>query len=118
MIKVALEGAEFYAYHGYYPEEQLIGTHFLVDIEVGFMADIDVEKDNLSTTVNYEVLYSIIKEEMAQTRKVIETVAQAILNQVKTEFTFIDTATVTVKKKYPPFSGPVKQSVITLNYQK
>ncbi|RYU92228.1 dihydroneopterin aldolase [Mucilaginibacter terrigena] len=118
MIKVALQGAEFYAYHGFYHEEQLIGTHFLVDVQVGFYADIDLDKDNLSNTVNYEMLYAIIEQEMKHTRKVIETVAQAILNRVKTEFTFIEMAEVTIKKQRPPFSGPIKQSVITLSYQK
>jgi len=118
MINVALEGAEFYAYHGFYPEEQVIGTHFLVDIQVGFYAEIDVEKDNLSNTVNYEVLYAIIDDEMKHTRKVIESVAQAILNRITTEFIFIETAVVTIKKQNPPFRGPLKQSVITLSYHK
>jgi dihydroneopterin aldolase len=118
MINVALEGAEFYAYHGFYPEEQVIGTHFLVDVQVGFYAEIDVEKDNLSNTVNYEVLYAIIEEEMKHTRKVIESVAQAILNRITTEFLFIETAIVTIKKQRPPFRGPLKQSVITLSYHK
>ena len=27
---IALRDAKFYAYHGFYPEEQLIGNHFLV----------------------------------------------------------------------------------------
>jgi dihydroneopterin aldolase len=118
MINVALEGAEFYAYHGYYPEEQVIGTYFLVDVQVGFNAVIDVEKDNLSDTVNYEVLYGIIEQEMKHTRKVIESVAQAILNRITTEFTFIETAAVTIKKQRPPFRGPLRQSVITLSYHK
>ena len=118
MIKVALEGAEFYAYHGFYPEEQIIGTRFLVDVQVGFTAETDIEKDNLQNTVNYEVLYAIIEEEMKHPRKVLETVAQAILNRVKAQFIFIDTAEVTIKKQNPPFSGPIKQSVITISYNK
>lgn len=118
MIKVALEGAEFYACHGFYPEEQVIGTHFLVDVQVGFYAEIYVDEDNLHNTVNYEVLYAIIEEEMSHTRKVLETVAQSILNRVKTEFTFIETAEVTIRKQRPPFRGPLKQSVITLSYHK
>ncbi|MGY4536402.1 dihydroneopterin aldolase [Mucilaginibacter sp. UYNi724] len=118
MIKVALEGAEFYAYHGFYPQEQVIGTHFLVDVQVGFYAEIYVDEDNLHNTVNYEVLYAIIEEEMSHTRKVLETVAQSILNRVKTKFTFIETAEVTIRKQRPPFRGPLKQSVITLSYHK
>lgn len=118
MIKVALEGAEFYAYHGFYAEEQIIGTHFLVDVQVGFQAEIYVDEDNLHNTINYEVLYTIIEEEMKHTRKVLETVAQSILNRIKTEFTFIDAAEVTIRKQRPPFRGPLKQSVITLIYSK
>ncbi|MFD0764865.1 dihydroneopterin aldolase [Mucilaginibacter lutimaris] len=118
MIKVALEGAEFFAYHGFYPEEQVIGTQFLVDVQVGFDADIYVDEDNLHNTVNYEVLYAIIEDEMSNTRKVLETVAQSILNRIKTEFTFIETAVVTICKQRPPFRGPIKQSVITLSYTK
>ncbi|WP_454802577.1 dihydroneopterin aldolase [Mucilaginibacter phyllosphaerae] len=118
MIKVALEGAEFFAYHGYYPEEQVIGSRFLVDIQVGFYANIDVEKDNLSNTVNYEALYNIIEEEMQHTRKVIESVAQSILYRIKKDFDFIEMAEVTIRKQRPPFRGPLKQSVITLSYQK
>ena len=117
MIKVALEGAGFFAYHGYYPEEQVIGTRFLVDIQVGFLAETQLDTDNLSHTVNYEVLYHIIEAEMQQPRKVIETVAQAILKQVTNRFPFIKTAKVTIKKLSPPFKGPVKHSVITLSYQ-
>jgi dihydroneopterin aldolase len=118
MIKVALEGAEFYAYHGYYPEEQLIGTHFLVDVCVSFYAEIDVEIDTLNNTINYETIYMIIEQEMKHARKVLETVAQAILNRIKIEFSFIENAEVTIRKQRPPFRGPLKQSVITLTYQK
>jgi dihydroneopterin aldolase len=117
MIKVALEGTEFFAYHGYYPEEQVIGTRFVVDAQVSFMPQNDLNEYNLSRTVNYEVLYHIIEAEMQQPRKLIETVAQAILNQITARFIFIKTAEVTIKKLNPPFSGPVKHSVITLSYQ-
>ena len=30
--KVALEGVRFFAFHGFYPEEQLTGNEFMVDI--------------------------------------------------------------------------------------
>ena len=34
MYTISLENLEFYAYHGYYQEENLIGTNFIVDIHV------------------------------------------------------------------------------------
>ncbi|MBS1503575.1 MAG: dihydroneopterin aldolase, partial [Bacteroidetes bacterium] len=36
MINVALHGAEFFGRHGFYPEEQLLGSKFIVDISVDF----------------------------------------------------------------------------------
>ncbi|PAW94527.1 dihydroneopterin aldolase [Mucilaginibacter sp. MD40] len=118
MIKVALEGVEIFAYHGFYPEEQKTGTKFLIDVHVSFEQNGSFKDDTLNHTVNYEELYTIIKEEMANTRKVIETVAEAILDRVKATFSFIDAAEVVIKKQNPPFSGPIKQSVISLSYQK
>ncbi|TSD66856.1 dihydroneopterin aldolase [Inquilinus sp. KBS0705] len=118
MITVGLQGAEFFAYHGFYPEEQLTGTHFLVDIQVAFDTGTNLSDDNISHTVNYETLYEIADAEMQEPKKLIETVAQAILTRVTTAFTFIQTAEVTIRKLNPPFKGPVKYSVITLNYHK
>jgi len=118
MIKIALEGVEFFAYHGFYPEEQLTGTRFLVDIQVGFIPENALKDDNISHTVNYETLYAIAKDAMQVPKKLLETVAQGILDRVKAEFTFIEFAKVTIKKLNPPFQGPVKQSVITIGYHK
>ncbi len=32
MAQIALENMEFYAYHGCFSEEQIIGTHFIIDL--------------------------------------------------------------------------------------
>ncbi|MES2809922.1 MAG: dihydroneopterin aldolase [Bacteroidota bacterium] len=42
---VSLHGAAFFAYHGFYPEEQKIGNHFLVDIDVAFSPAADMSLD-------------------------------------------------------------------------
>ena len=118
MIKVALEGVEFFAYHGFYPEEQLLGTRFYVDIVVNFTTESTFRDDKLGNTVDYEVLYQIIKEEMAHPRKLIETVVQAILDKVISQFPFINDAQVTLKKMHPAVGGPVKNSAVTISYHK
>ncbi|MFD0793800.1 dihydroneopterin aldolase [Mucilaginibacter litoreus] len=118
MIQVGLEGVEFYAYHGFYPEEQKTGTRFLVDVSVGFNNNAPFSDDSLANTVNYEVLYEIVTEEMQHTRKVLETVAEAIMKRIQANFNFIDTIEVTIRKQNPPFNGPVKQSVVKLSYNK
>ena len=118
MIEVALHGAEFFARHGYYPAEQQLGNRFMVDVEVGFDIAGPFTDDELADTLNYETLYQIAEAEMKITRKLLETVAQAIVNRIKNEFNFAATILVRVKKLSPPLKGKVKYSAVTITYKK
>ena len=87
---VALNDVKCFSFHGYYPEEQLTGTEFLVSVEVTFYPSGDTE--DLERTVNYEVLNTIIREEMASTKQLLETVVRQILDRVVSSFSFVLTA--------------------------
>jgi dihydroneopterin aldolase len=114
---IALHGAEFYAWHGFYPEEQKIGNCFVVDIEVGFTPGDNVN-DELNNTVDYEQLYDIICDEMKLTKKLIEAVAQAIIERIKQKYTFADTIELTIKKLNPLVGAKTKYSSVTIRYAK
>ena len=116
MITVALHGAEFFAKHGFYPEEQLLGCKFLVDISVGFIPAGDLHQDNLSNTVNYERLYHIAAGQMQYPKKLIETLAQAIVEDIKKEYPYIENAEVRIRKLNPPLKGRVDHSSVTISY--
>lgn len=118
MIKVALHGAEFFAYHGFYPEEQKLGNRFIVDIAVGFELEGSINEDKLANTVNYEQLYDIVNDQMKQTRKLIETVAQAILDKVKSTWPGVENIEVNIKKLNPPLGCRIDYSSVTINYNK
>jgi dihydroneopterin aldolase len=118
MITIALHGAEFFAKHGFYPEEQLLGCKFSVDIVVGFIPADDLRKDSLSGTINYERLYHIACEQMKKPKKLIETLAQAMIDDIKGEYPTIETAEVTIKKINPPMRGLVDHSSVTISYTK
>jgi dihydroneopterin aldolase len=118
MMEVALHGAEFFARHGYYPEEQLTGNKFVVDVEVGFNPIDNLKDDKLSNTLNYEQLYIIVCEEMKITRQLLETVVQAIVDRIKNEFGFAETIKVRLKKLNPPLKGKVEASSVTITYTK
>ena len=118
MITVALHGAEFFGKHGFYPEEQLLGSRFVVDISVDFEPEGGLHKDNISNTVNYEQLYNIAAEQMKKTKKLIETLGQAVVDAIKNEYPYIDRATVTIKKLNPPLKGKVDYSSVTITYNK
>lgn len=114
MIKVGLYGAEFFARHGYYQEEQILGNYFIVDIEASFHPQSEAINDNLDNTLNYERLYQIAAEQMKNTQKLLETVAQGIADAIMQQFTYVNELQVQVKKLNPPLKGKVAASSVTV----
>jgi len=111
---VALNDVKCFSFHGYYLEEQLTGTEFLVSVEVTFYPSGDTE--DLQRTVNYEVLNTIIREEMASTKQLLETVVRQILDRVLSSFPFVLTAVAGIKKMHPPMPGEINHSFVQLSY--
>jgi 7,8-dihydroneopterin aldolase/epimerase/oxygenase len=110
---VALTDLRFYAFHGYYPEEQVLGNEFVLSIHVSFNKRNNAE-DNLYRTVNYETLYAIAKVEMQHPRKLLETVAECILDRIREEFSFVDEIKVSLCKNQPPFGADYAKATVSL----
>lgn len=111
---VALKNVKCFALHGYYPEEQLIGNHFVVDLETEFIPQ--GFDDELAQTVNYEDLNHIIHVEMKHTQKLLETVLKNIISKVIQLYPFLDTVNVSMKKLNPPMPGQIGHSFVKLSY--
>ena len=111
---VALKDVKCYAFHGFYPEEQLTGNHFLVNIEVTFSPAHETE--DLQKTVNYEVINAIILQEMKNTQKLLETVVKNMMDEVLAAYPFLLTVDVGIKKLHPPMLGEVGGSFVGLRY--
>src|SRR5690606_29958323 len=84
--KVALEGLEFHAFHGVYPHERESGNFFEVDISVETDYSTAAAEDELDGTVDYEVLFKIVKDEMEKPSKLLETVAENVVTDVMKRF--------------------------------
>lgn len=115
MSRVELINMEFFAYHGCFKEEQIIGNNFLVS----FWADTDSDKavisDNIDDALNYQEVYNLIKNEMEIPSKLMESVAKRILNRVKEAFPQIVDAQVSISKLNPPIGGRVEASRVTMS---
>lgn len=114
MITIALHGAEFFAFHGFYPEEQKLGSKFIVDVDVNFVPFKNLKEDKIGNTVDYEQVYYIVEAQMKKTAKLIETVAQSIADDIKAQFSFADSIRVSIKKMDPPLKGKVEYSNIVV----
>ena len=67
MSIISLEGMEFFAHHGCFEEEQIIGTKFIVDFYYESDTAEAEKTDDLDVTINYQSVYNIIKKEMQVT---------------------------------------------------
>lgn len=114
MGKISLEGMEFYARHGYYEEERIIGNKYSVDVtvEVDFTEAADTDK--LEGTVNYETIYSIVAEVMSIDALLLEHLAGKIIKQLKDTFPDIKKAIVKVAKHNPPIKGLCKRASVQM----
>lgn len=115
MGKIVIEEMEFYAFHGHYQEEQIVGNRFLVDLEIESNLLAPAESDQLADAVNYQQAYLLIKKEMRRKKSnLLENIAKRILDALYDEMDGIEKATIRIRKMHPPMGGPIKSVGITM----
>lgn len=114
MHKIILENVKVYTNHGCLHEEAMIGSEYRVDLEVTVDLSKSAKTDELSDTVDYVSLNRIIVEEMGKRSKLLEQVAQRILNRIFKEEQLVEKAHVKVAKINPPIGGDVASVVISM----
>ncbi len=111
---IQIEGMEFYAYHGCFEEEQIVGNKFLIDLSIEADCDKASKTDNLSDAVNYQTAYTIVKKEMDKKSHLLENIAQRILDSLYKNLPSITKAWVKVSKINPPMGGKIEKVSLTL----
>ncbi len=114
MGKIAVEGLQFYAHHGYYKEEQVLGGKYTVDIYMEVDFSEAAGTDDLRKTIDYEKVYALTKAEMEHHSKLIEHVCHRIAQSVKNHFKEISKLSVRVSKHNPPLKGNVERVFVEL----
>lgn len=112
MSVIALEGMRFFAYHGIYEEEQILGGDYIVDVFITTDTSEAAEEDNIHMTINYETVFSICDYEMRKPSDLIETVIERIILKIKSAFQTLQEVTVKVSKLNPPLGGRVAKASI------
>src|SRR3972149_6014236 len=83
MGKIEVSGIQLYAYHGCMEEEAKSGGQYSVDVIVNADLLPGASSDELSDTVDYVAIFTIVKEEMGIRSKLIETVACRIADRLQ-----------------------------------
>ncbi len=100
---IELSRLRFFAYHGLYEEEKIHGGEYLVDLKATVQPPAE-RVQHISETVNYESLFEIVKEKMAQPCKLLEMVAQNIADAVRGYFPMVSAVEIRITKLSPPIS--------------
>ena len=108
MFTIHLHNCRFYAHHGLYKEESIVGAGFEVSLSASF------EEEGLITsmneTLNYVAVHDIVKKHFDKPRKLLETLAQEIAEDIYQLDNRINAIEIHLKKLNPPianFTGSV-----------
>jgi len=112
---IALEGLQFYAYHGVYEEESLIGNQYTIDVYIETSFQGAAETDDVSQTINYETVFLVCQAEMRKPVKLIETLAQNIIWALKHQFNTIQEVKIRIGKQNPLPHAKLKKVYVEEN---
>ena len=114
MGNIILENIRIYSNHGCLDEEALIGSDYVVDLEIDADLSKSAQTDELEDTVDYVHLNKIVKEEVSIRSKLLERVADRVLQRVGNEIPMVSYAKIKLSKMNPPIGGNVEKVSIIL----
>ena len=106
---IQLNNLRFFAKHGVYEEEKIIGNEFEVNISM----QIDAPEETLTKideTVNYAKVYEIAGRVFSQPKSLLETAAMEMAKSILESFAGLKHISIQITKLYPPitsFTGSV-----------
>ena len=109
MSSILLEGMEFFAFHGCFKEEQVIGSKFVVNLELCNGVSRAEVSDRLLDTIDYVKVYRLVKKEMEIKSHLLEHVARRILDAVEKTFPEVTEISLSISKLNPPVGGKVQR---------
>lgn len=111
---IMLEKILLYAHHGVFEQETKVGNLFRIDIKL----TVDLEKaslsDELTDTVSYADVYTVIKEEMEIPSKLLEHVAGRIVRRLKQSYHEVESVEIKLSKQNPPLGGQIDVASVIL----
>ncbi len=114
--KILLKNMAFYGYHGALAEENTLGQRFLVDLSLTLDTSEAARTDALKDTVDYAKIYALCRKIVEEDRvKLIETLADHILDQVLASCPRVEEAAIVVRKPSVALGGPLDYVAIEIS---
>ncbi len=112
-IRISLNKLLFVGYHGLYPEEKKLGNNYSVDIDIDFSPKQSLI-DQLDQTIDYVLVYAIVKKWMEIPTPLLETLIGKIADDILLEHQLVKNVMVKITKLHlpiPSFEGNVSVKI-------
>ncbi|MDR1563322.1 MAG: dihydroneopterin aldolase [Dysgonamonadaceae bacterium] len=114
MDYIELKKMTFHAFHGVFPQERKTGNIFTVDLRIGIDLSIASVSDSLKDTVDYALIFEIVKGEMSIPSNLLEHVAGRIIRSIKGRFPEVKGVEIRLSKHNPPVNGQMDESAVVM----
>lgn len=109
-----IEEMEFFAYHGCFEAEQIVGNKFRVYACLHYQCDRPATTDNIGDALSYQTAYEIIAREMMKRSHLLEHVGKRILTALYEAFPQLEYAKIKISKMNPPLGGQIGCTSVSL----
>lgn len=115
MYQIRMKNCAFFARHGVFDEEEMLGQRFYVDATLTVDPGLALEQDSIEGTVDYGVAFQVIEKIITgQRRFLIESLALEVGKALTERFPQISRAEITVRKPNAPVPGVLDYVEVTV----
>ncbi|MFC7061786.1 dihydroneopterin aldolase [Halobacillus seohaensis] len=115
MDQINVNGMEFWAYHGLFPEENKLGQRFYVDLELELNLKPAGTTDDMNESINYGDVYQVTKTIVeGEPKNLVETVSENLAGELLHQFSLLEGCRVKITKPDPPIPGHYKSVAIDI----
>ncbi|MGL4780582.1 MAG: dihydroneopterin aldolase [Bacteroidales bacterium] len=111
---IELEEMEFYAFHGVFEQESLVGNKFFVNLKLQTNIAEAMLTDEVTDTVSYADAFLIVQQEMGIRAKLLEHLTGRIVARLFETFPTIDGIYIKLSKINPPGCGDIRRASVII----
>ena len=114
---IKIEGITATGFHGVYTEERVKGQKFVVDVKLSL--ELKGIADDLTKTVNYaDVAHLVVRHITGEPANLIETVAEAIADEILKDFPLVKKVKVKVHKPEAPINVEFADVIVQIEKER
>lgn len=111
---IELEEMEFYAFHGVFEQESLVGNKFIVNLKLQTNIAEAMLTDEVTDTVSYADAFMIVHQEMGVRAKLLEHLTGRIVARLFDTFQAIEGISIKLSKINPPGCGDIRRASVII----